>query len=64
MFRKLYKSIDYVEGLDENVINRYCLLHSEYVRLRDTRQLLRDQSINSSPEEKIFLRAISPTASL
>ena len=32
MFRKLkklYKSIDYVEGLDENIINRYCLLTAE-----------------------------------
>ncbi len=53
--QKLYKSIDYVEGLDENVINRYCLLHSEYVRLRDTRQTLTDQSINGSIEEKVLL---------
>lgn len=35
--QKLYKDIEYVEGLDENVINRYCLLHSEYVRLREMR---------------------------
>ena len=27
--KKLYKNIDYVEGLDENVINRYCLLSAE-----------------------------------
>lgn len=27
--KKLYKSIEYVEGLDENVINRYCLMTSE-----------------------------------
>lgn len=27
--RKLYKDIEYVEGLDENVINRYCLLYAE-----------------------------------
>ena len=32
MFKKLkrlYKSIEYVEGLDENVINRYCLMTAE-----------------------------------
>lgn len=32
MFRKLkrlYKNIDYIDGLDENIINRYCLLISE-----------------------------------
>jgi phage terminase small subunit len=39
---KLYKSIEYVEGLDENVINRYCLLHSEYLSLRTMRQQLLD----------------------
>jgi phage terminase small subunit len=27
--KKLYKNIEYVEGLDENVINRYCLLSSQ-----------------------------------
>ena len=27
--QKLYKNIDYVDGLDENIINRYCLLTSE-----------------------------------
>lgn len=46
MFRKvkrLYKNIEYVEGLDENIINRYCLLHSEYVNLRDMRQGLVDR---------------------
>lgn len=36
--KKLYKSIEFVEGLDENIINRYCLLHSEYVQIRDVRQ--------------------------
>ena len=27
--QKLYKNIDYVDGLDENIINRYCLLTAE-----------------------------------
>ena len=36
MFRKLkrlYKDIVYVDGLDENIINRYCLIHAETVTL-------------------------------
>lgn len=41
--KKLYESIEYVEGLDENVINRYCLLYSEYTRLRNMRQDLADK---------------------
>jgi len=41
--QKLYKGIDYVEGLDENIINRYCLLYSEYMKLRETRQELQDR---------------------
>ena len=32
--KKLYKDIDYVEGLDENVINRYCLILSEEYGIR------------------------------
>ena len=27
--QKLYKKIEYVDGLDENIINRYCLLTAE-----------------------------------
>ena len=27
--QKLYRNIDYVDGLDENIINRYCLLTAE-----------------------------------
>lgn len=27
--QKLYKEIDFVDGLDENIINRYCLLTAE-----------------------------------
>lgn len=27
--QKLYKKIDYVDGLDENIINRYCMLTAE-----------------------------------
>lgn len=32
--KKLYKKIQYVDGLDEQVINRYCLLISEEARLK------------------------------
>lgn len=54
--RKLYSSIEFVEGLDENIINRYCLLHSEYVRLRDMRQDLSTQFIEfESAEERLSL---------
>lgn len=31
--KKLYKSIEFVEGLDEMVINRYCLLSSQAIAL-------------------------------
>ena len=27
--KKLYKDMDFIEGLDENIINRYCLLTAE-----------------------------------
>ena len=40
--KKLYKGIEYVEGLDENIINRYCLVHSEYLSLSDMRKSLTD----------------------
>lgn len=46
MFRKLqklYKDIDYVEGLDENIINCYCLLHSEHSKLIEIRRELQGQ---------------------
>lgn len=52
---KLYRSIEYVERLDENVINRYCLLHSEYTRLRDMRQDLMDQYTAADPVERLAL---------
>jgi phage terminase small subunit len=32
--KKLYKKIDYVEGLDENIINRYCLLSSQEISIQ------------------------------
>lgn len=33
--KKLYKNIEYVEGLDERIINRYCMLVSEELRLKE-----------------------------
>jgi len=54
--QKLYKGIEFVEGLDENVINRYCLLHSEYIKLRDMRADLTAQYQHSETvEEKLAL---------
>ena len=53
---KLYKAIEFVEGLDENIINRYCLLHSEYIGLRASRQELSGQYYGlESFEEKLRL---------
>ena len=54
MFKKLqrlYREIEYVEGLDENVINRYCLLHSEVSSLRDMRQQLEERMTQLEDEE-------------
>jgi len=54
--QKLYKNIDYVEGLDENIINRYCLLHSEYVRLRDMRKEWADRyAFAESSDDKLII---------
>ena len=54
--QKLYRNIEYVEGLDENIINRYCLLHSEYVRLRDMRQELSERYLEcETVEERLSL---------
>jgi phage terminase small subunit len=33
--KKLYKKIEYVEGLDEGIINRYCLIVSEVETLQN-----------------------------
>jgi hypothetical protein len=40
--QKLYKDIDYVDGLDENVINRYCLLTSEVDNMEILLQRMED----------------------
>lgn len=53
--QKLYKSITFVEGLDENIINRYCLLHAEYVKLRDIRQELTDRYVDADSVERLAL---------
>jgi phage terminase small subunit len=45
--KKLYKDIEYVEALDENIINRYCLLiaQAEDIEFRTTRL---NQLVNES----------------
>jgi phage terminase small subunit len=40
--KKLYKDIDYVEGLDENVINRYCLMTAEVDTLEELLSRMHD----------------------
>ncbi len=45
--KKLYKNISYVDGLDENIINRYCLIHSETIINENILNIL-SASINES----------------
>lgn len=40
--KKLYKSIDYVDGLDEQVVNRYCLLISQEHKIREIINRIKD----------------------
>ena len=35
--KKLYKEIDFVDGLDENLINRYCITYAQFQDLLDYR---------------------------
>jgi len=53
--QRLYKSIEFIEGLDENIINRYCLLHSEWAGLRDMRNDLAAQYIKAEADEKMAM---------
>jgi phage terminase small subunit len=47
--KKLYKDIEYIDGLDEQIINRYCLLVSQEHQLNE---MIRNAESN---EEKIGL---------
>lgn len=50
--KKLYKNIEYVEGLDENIINRYCLLCSQEEQTLDYIALLNDELDNAKEFEE------------
>lgn len=63
--KKLYKNIDYIEGLDENIINRYCLLTAEAQALEQLVNNMNDDVNNCEDfEDRIALyKAISGTLS-
>lgn len=63
--KKLYKDIEYVEGLDERMINRYCLLISQEQRLVERndpdefQMLYKTREMILKLEDRLFL---NPTA--
>jgi len=66
MFRKLqrlYKRIDYVESLDENIINRYCLVHAEYIGLVEERKALQVK-IDSTDDVMVILTMMDTVISI
>ncbi len=63
--KKLFKNIDCIEGMDENIINRYCLLVAEADALEKLLITMNDDVDNCEEySERIQLyKAISGTAS-
>jgi hypothetical protein len=63
--KKLYKNIQYVDGLDEQMINRYCLLISQEQRLverndpEEFQMLHKTREMILKLEDRMFL---NPTA--
>lgn len=54
--KKLYKDLEYVEGMDEMIINRYCTLTSESVTLEQLLVLMRaDIDLCKNADERIQL---------
>ena len=53
--KKLYKEIVFVEGLDENIINRYCQVYSENVALSGIRLKLTELYAVSEIVEQLAL---------
>lgn len=61
--KKLYKHIEYVDGLDEQIINRYCMLVSQenalQERIKEIEQLISELD---DPKEKLeYYKTISNT---
>jgi hypothetical protein len=53
--KKLYEGIEYVEALDENIINRYCILHAEAKALEAMLEKLDQDLDNCGAEDRIKL---------
>jgi phage terminase small subunit len=51
--KKLYKKIEYVDGLDEQIINRYCLMVSEVDSLKKLLEKTDDAKIIISLDKQI-----------
>jgi phage terminase small subunit len=51
--KKLYKKIEYVDGLDEQIINRYCLMVSEVESLKELLGKTDDAKIIISLDKQI-----------
>jgi len=60
--KKLYKKIQFVDGLDEQMINRYCLLVSQEQKLmeaEDFQALHKTRELILKLEDRLFLNPVS-----
>lgn len=53
--KKLYKDIEYVEALDDNIINRYCLVYAEHAELSEFRQAIVEKVREADTASKIAM---------
>jgi hypothetical protein len=60
--KKLYKKIQFVDGLDEQMINRYCLLVSQEQKLMESDDFLalhKTREMILKLEDRLFLNPVS-----
>ena len=60
--KKLYKNIQFVDGLDEQMINRYCLLISQERKLMESDDFLalhKTREMILKLEDRLFLNPVS-----
>jgi hypothetical protein len=60
--KKLYKNIQFVDGLDEQMINRYCLLISQEQKLMESDDFLalhKTREMILKLEDRLFLNPVS-----
>jgi hypothetical protein len=60
--KKLYKNIEFVDGLDEQMINRYCLLISQEQKLMESDDFLalhKTREMILKLEDRLFLNPVS-----